>query len=70
VKIFGGFEAVIAFLVIFGDRLGGAAYLTSLIFELFFLLWPKILANSVHILGAWRSSEKQEVNLELSRHQD
>lgn len=58
IKFFGGFEAIVAFLVIFGDFGGVVIYLVSVIIETLFLLLPKILSNSVHIIGAWRSSEK------------
>ena len=58
IKFFGGIEAIVAFLVIFGDFAGVLIYLVSVIIETLFLLLPKIMSNSVHIIGAWRSSEK------------
>jgi hypothetical protein len=58
VKVFGGFEALVAILVLSGDNLGGVAYLVSLIIETFFLIWPKIAAKSLLIVGAWRREER------------
>ena len=63
VRVFGGFEALVAILVLSGDSLGGVAYLVSLIFETFFLIWPKIPTNSLFIAAAWKRHERLEVTL-------
>jgi|JI10StandDraft_1071094.scaffolds.fasta_scaffold870738_2 hypothetical protein len=47
VRIFGLFEALVSALIVFGDPLGGFLYLVSIVFEIFFLIWPRFLTNTI-----------------------
>jgi hypothetical protein len=58
VRIFGLFEALVVLLIVLGENLGGIFYVLSLIFEVFFLLWPKIAAQKLNV---WNFSELSEV---------
>jgi hypothetical protein len=47
VRIFGLFEALVSALIVLGDPLGGFLYIVSIVFEVFFLLWPRFLKNTL-----------------------
>lgn len=47
VKIFGAFEVFVVLMIVLGDGLGGTLYLLTLVFEIFFLLWGKLVAGSI-----------------------
>jgi hypothetical protein len=59
-RIFGLFEALVALLIIFGDSLGGFLYVLSIIFEIFFLVWPRVVSKT---LAHWSFGQLEEVTL-------
>ena len=58
VRLFGGFEALVACLIIFGDAMGSFLYVVSIIFEIFFWIWPSVVARS---FTKWNYSQMEEV---------
>jgi hypothetical protein len=59
-RIFGLFEALVVLLIIFGDSLGGTLFVLSVVGEIFFILWPKVLGGKIQ---SWSPNDLSEVRL-------